>query len=106
MQEKSVEHEIKMIGRINRDHLHNFRRLSKNLPQKLYDEHIPFSMRFNNKDYERRSQRKAAVSVPLCNINNEASVIFTVRSQHVGMYVVIHKMCIKSKKRTNANKRL
>ena len=36
--------------------------------------------------FDKRSSRKAAVLVPLCNVAGEASVLFTLRSQNVGSH--------------------
>lgn len=56
------------------------------LPKRSYDVHLPASEQRDAAEYLRRSQRKAAVCVSLCNVDREASLLFTLRSSAVGTH--------------------
>jgi nudix motif 8 len=55
-------------------------RLSLTANQIAFDHVLKEGDLLRREDYAQRMQRKASVLVPLCNVDNEASVVFTIRS--------------------------
>eukprot|EP00933_Yihiella_yeosuensis_P021085 TRINITY_DN16783_c0_g1_i1.p1 TRINITY_DN16783_c0_g1~~TRINITY_DN16783_c0_g1_i1.p1 ORF type:complete len:232 (+),score=29.68 TRINITY_DN16783_c0_g1_i1:56-751(+) len=72
--------------RINEAALCSIRGALASLPLKRYDRKLAKKFQTNPEEYERRSQKNAAVAVPLCNVDGEASCLFTVRSTKVGTH--------------------
>mmetsp|Transcript_5393 Transcript_5393/g.8345 ORF Transcript_5393/g.8345 Transcript_5393/m.8345 type:complete len:210 (+) Transcript_5393:404-1033(+) len=56
------------------------------VPSRKFDSRLPKRLQKDPDEYARRMQRRAAVSVTLCNVSGKGSLLFTVRSHKVGTH--------------------
>ncbi len=66
--------------------LNRIRKVTGDLQLRKLDRHVVDAEKRNSEEYLKRAKRKAAVCIPLCNVENEASVLFTLRSDKVGTH--------------------
>ncbi|GBG30713.1 Nucleoside diphosphate-linked moiety X motif 8 [Hondaea fermentalgiana] len=56
------------------------------LPRRSYDKHLPRRLQRDPEEYARRMNREAATCVALCNVDGEAAMLLTLRSQAVSTH--------------------
>lgn len=66
--------------------LSKLREVALALPRRRYDKTIPRKMQRDPAEYERRMNREAATCVAMCNVDGEASLLLTLRSQAVNTH--------------------